>query len=108
MIHTLFAHAGETHETAAEAAQHASTGIVIGTTQLFWLTLILVPSILLLILHVMKCKITTKLLLLSVFLILFSIVSYQHPGAYSVIALAVGFGIVFLLSIAGISSSEES
>lgn len=107
MIHTLFAHAGEHHETTAEAVNHASTGIVIGTTELFWLALLLVPSVLLLVLHAMKCKLTTKLLVLSVFLITFSVVSYQHPGPYSVIALAVGFGIVFLLSIAGLSAQDD-
>lgn len=103
---SLFAHAGEKHQTTAEAAQHASTGVVLSTPLLFWLALILIPSALLLGMHLLKFKLTTKLLALSTFLIVFSVVSYQHPGAYSVIALSVGFGIVFLLSIVGLSANE--
>lgn len=106
MIYKLLAHAGETHETATEAAQHASGGITLSAALLFWLGLLLIPSVLMIAMHLLKCKITTKLLVLSVFLIIFSVVSYQHPGAYSVIALSVGFGIVFLLSIAGLSAES--
>lgn len=106
MIYKLLAHAGETHETAAEAAKHASNGITISTSLIFWLGLLLIPSAFLMIMHVLKCKLTIKLLALSVFLIVFSVVSYQHPGAYSVISLSLGFGIVFLLSIAGLSAES--
>lgn len=103
----LFAHAGETHQTAAEAAQHANTGVVLSTPLLFWLGLLLIPSVLILIMHTLKLRLSTKLLAVSVFLIIFSVVSYQHPGPYSVIALSLGFGIVFLLSILGLSAEES-
>jgi hypothetical protein len=100
----LFAHAGENHQTAAEAAQHASGGVTLSTPVLFWLALILIPLILLIGMHLLKFKLTTKLLVLSTFLIIYSVVSYQHPGVYSVLALTTGFSIVFLLSIAGLSA----
>ncbi len=106
MILQLLAHAGETHQTATEAAQHASGGLTISTPLLFWLAIIVIPSVLVLVMHIFKLRLTTKLLALSIFLIVFSVVSYQHPGAYSVIALSVGFAIVFLLSIAGLSAKE--
>lgn len=100
-----FAHAGEHHETAAEAAQHASE-LTISTAAVFWLVLILAPAIVYLILHLLKVKLPNKLLILSLFLIVFSIISYQHPGAYSVIALSVGFGMVLLLTMAGLSTNQ--
>lgn len=106
MIYAVFAHAGEHHESTVQAAEHAAQGITVNTSLLFWLTLIIAPIALLLILRVCKAKASTSLLTLSIFLIIFSIISYQVPGTYSIVALSVGFAIVLLLSIAGLSANE--
>lgn len=106
LAHKLLAHAGEHHETTAEAARHAASGITLSTPLLFWLALIIIPLVLLLAMHALKLKLTTKLLVVSVFLIVFSVVSYQEPGVYSIIALSTGFGIVLLQTLAGLSAKE--
>ena len=107
MYHLFFAHAGEHHETAAEAAQHADQGLVLSTVALFWAALILIPLVLLLVMHVMRIKPTLQLLILSIFFIAYSVVSYQHPGIYSALALALGFTIVFIQSMIGLSAQES-
>lgn len=99
---TLLAHAGENHETAAEAAQHAA-GFTIHASALFWLVLLFGSALILIILQLVKIQLPTKLLLLSFFLITYSIISYQNPGLYSAISLSLGFGIVLFLSLAGLS-----
>lgn len=105
---TFFAHAGEHHETTAEAAQHAvNSGVTISTPVLFWLALMIVPIILLGIMQLLRWKLPTKLLVISTFLILFSVISYQAPGVYSVIALGVGFAIVLVQTMVGLSANEQ-
>lgn len=108
MIQRLLAHAGEHHETAAEASQHATQtgGVTLSSSVLFWMTLIAVPLIILAIGQLLKLQLSTKLLLVSSFLVVFSIVSYQEPGAYSIIALTVGFAIVLVQSLIGLSANE--
>lgn len=106
MINFLLAHAGEHHETAAEAAQHASE-VSVAPATIFWLVLLVAPLFLFLGLHALKLQLATKLLIVSTFLIGYSVVSYQHPGIYSAIALTVGFGIVFVTSLAGLSAPEK-
>ena len=106
MIHTLFAHAGEAHDTMTEATQHQSGGITLGVATMFWIVLIFVPIILWGIMHFLKLALSTKLLVLSTFLIIFSVASSQAPGVYSVISLVVGFATVFILTIVGLSQPE--
>lgn len=106
LMNTFFAHAGEHHETAAEAAQHAA-GITITPAAIFWFVLLVAPLFLFLSLHFLKCSLATKLLVVSSFLIGYSVVSYQHPGIYSAVALSIGFGIVLVTSIAGLMSTEK-
>lgn len=104
----LLAHAGEHHESTAEAVQHAAnSGIIISEALLFWLTLIIVPALLFGIMQLLKWSLPIKLLVISTFLIIYSIVSYQNPGIYSAVALSVGFGIVLLQTILGLSATEE-
>lgn len=103
-----FAHNGEVHESATEAAQHAAnSGITITTATSFWLALLIIPIILLLVMNFLKFRLTTKLLIISVFLIIYSIASYQHPRIYSAVALSVGFSIVLAQSIVGLSGKEQ-
>jgi heme/copper-type cytochrome/quinol oxidase subunit 2 len=106
MKHILFAHAGEHHETATEAAEHAAQSVTISTSLLFWLALIVIPIIIALVFKACRAKLSTTLLVISTFLIVFSVVSYQQPGLYSVLSLSIGFAIVFLLSIIGLSAKE--
>ena len=101
-IFKLLAHAGENHETAAEAAQHAA-GFTVHANALFWLILLFGSALILIVLQLIKIQLPTKLLLLSLFLIIYSIISYQNPGLYSAISLSLGFGIILFLSLAGLS-----
>lgn len=105
MIEKIIAHAGETHESTAEAVQHA-TEFTVGVGAVYWLVLFFGAATLLLLLQALKTRLSTKLLTLSVFLITFSIVSYQNPGVYSAVSLSVGFGVVLFLSLAGLSARE--
>lgn len=92
---TYFAHAGEDHETAAEAAAHAAQDPL-----LLWIILLLVPVVIAFFAHtVFKFKLLNTLLLISVFLIAYSVYSYQDPGLHTAAALASGFGIVFITAI---------
>ena len=106
MIKFLLAHAGEVHETTVEASRHQSSGITLSTTTMFWIVLIFVPIILWGIMHFLKLALSTKLLVLSTFLIIFSVASYQAPGVYSVISLVIGVATVFILTIVGLSQPE--
>lgn len=99
MFH-LFAHAGEQHETAAEAAVHAGQDPII-----LWLILLLVPVVIAFFAHnIFKLKMLNTLLWISLFLIGFSVYSYQDPGPHTVVALAGGFGIVFITTILRLAS----
>lgn len=103
----FLAHAGENHESASEAIQHAASGgIIISSAQLFWLALIIIPVILYGAMQLLKWSLNIKLLVISSFLIVFSVVSYQEPGIYSAVALASGFGIVFVQTMIGLSDSR--
>lgn len=99
----FFAHAGEQHTTTAEAASHAAEA-TITSGAVFWLVLLICPTLLLLLFQLFKLQFSTRLLLLSVFLIVYSIISYQHPGIYSALSLSIGFGIVLFLSISGLAA----
>lgn len=91
----LIAHAGEHHESTVEAATHLGQDVVI-----LWLVLILAPIAIAFFSHtVLKLRLLNTLLWISVFLIAFSVYSYQNPGIYTAVALAGGFGIVFITTI---------
>lgn len=108
MIYRLLSHAGEHHETAAEAAKHASESTVtLSSSLLFWVVLLLGPIIIWAILSAIKIKIPVKLLAVSTFLIIFSIISYQNPGIYSAVALSLGFAIVLLQTLLSLSGDKQ-
>ena len=100
MINCFFSHAGEVHTTITEATQHHSNGI--SASALFWIVLVIVPFILLAAMQLLKFQLSTKLLLLSTFLILYGVVSHLKPGVYSVISIALGFSIVLFLTLVGL------
>lgn len=102
----LLAHAGEVHETAAEAAQHESASVALSASTVFWITLIVIPIVLFSVMQLFKMQLSTKLLVFSTFLIIFSVVSYQAPGPYSVVSLVVGFATVFTMTIIGLTKPE--
>lgn len=98
----FFAHAGEHHESATEAAAHLGQDPVI-----LWIILLLAPIAIAFFTHtIFKLKLFSTLLWISFFLILFSVYSYQDPGAHTLIALAGGFGIVFATAILGLASQK--
>lgn len=102
MITYFLAHAGEVHETAAEAAQHSAQDPMI-----LWLVLLMIPFVIAFFSHVLlKQKVTVILLANAVFLIFFSIYSYQSPGLYTVVSLVVGFVLTFALAFAGLTARE--
>lgn len=106
-MNSFLAHAGVEHGSVSEAVSH---GINLSDAQisiLYWITLIAVPLLGYIILKKCKSTFSTNILLFSTFLIVFSIVSYQHPGLYSVVALATGFGITLLATIAGLSTKQH-
>jgi len=98
----LIAHAGEVHTTAGEAVNHSNKN-----SSIMWVILLLAPITIVLVAHsILKLKFSSTLLLLSLFLIGFSIYSYITPGAYTAISLVAGFTIVFTLTFAGIISKK--
>ncbi len=102
MITQFLAHAGEAHETAAEAAAHNATD-----PSIMWLVLILTPFLLIVITHIfMKRKVTVSALVIALFLITFSIYSYQSPGMYTAVSLVAGFFLVFALMFAGLTAKN--
>lgn len=102
MLTSLFAHAGEHHETAAEAAAHAGQDHA-----MLWIILLLAPIVIAFFTHtIFKLRLFNTLLWVSFFLIAFSVYSYQDPGPHTVISLAGGFGIVFITAILGLASDQ--
>lgn len=101
-IYKLLAHAGEHHESTAEAAAHISQD-----STLLWSILLLVPVVIAFFTHtIFKIKLFNTLLWISFFLIAFSVYTYQDPQTYTLIALAGGFGIVFVTAILGLASDK--
>lgn len=95
MITILFAHAGEKHESTTQAAAHLSQD-----TTVLWLILLLVPVVIAFFTHsVFKLKLLNSLLFISMFLIAFSVYTYQNPGAHTLVAMAGGFSIVFITAL---------
>lgn len=102
MITQLLAHAGEAHETVAEATAHSEA-----STAVMWLILLLTPFVLIVITHIlMKQKFTVSALVIGLFLIAFSVYSYQSPGIYTAVSLVAGFFLVFILMFAGLTAKD--
>lgn len=102
MIAHLLAHAGEHHESATEAAAHAAQDPAV-----LWVILVLTPIVIAFFTHtIAKLKLFDSLLFISLFLIIFSVYTYQDPGLHTLIALATGFGIVFVTAIFGLASQK--
>lgn len=105
MILKLLSHAGEHHETISEAVKHSTQTEPLATSSLvYWLVLVGMPILLLFTLKLFKAKIPVILLLISTFLIIYSVWSYQQPGIYSAVALSVGFCIVLVQTIIGLTN----
>lgn len=102
MISQLLAHAGEVHKTAVEATVHSASDPTV-----MWLVLILTPFLLIVITNVlMKQKATISALVIALFLISFSVYSYQSPGIYTAVSLVTGFFLVFGLMFAGLTAKD--
>lgn len=102
MITKLLAHAGEAHETIAEATAHSAEN-----TAVMWLILLLTPFVLVVITHIfMKQKLALSALVIGLFLIAFSVYSYQSPGVYTAVSLVTGFFLVFALMFAGLTAKD--
>lgn len=102
MITSIIAHAGEAHESVVEATAHSASDPLA-----MWILLFLTPFILLAFTHVvLKQKVTVSALVLGVFLILYSVYSYQSPGFYTAVSLVTGFFIVFALMFAGLTKKD--
>jgi len=102
MVTKFFAHAGEVHKTAIDATQHTASD-----PKIMWLVLILMPFMIFLIARrIFKLKIDVTLLLISLFLICFSVYSYHSPGIYTALSLIFGFTIVFLQTFFGLSKKD--
>lgn len=96
----LFSHAGEHHESVVESASHVGQDPL-----LLWTLLFLAPIVIAFFTHsVFKWKVLNTLLAISVFLIGYSVYTYQDPGLHTVVALGSGFGIVFITSILRLAS----
>jgi hypothetical protein len=99
---SFFAHAGQQHETVAEAVAHTGQDPVV-----LWIVLLLVPVVIAFFAHnIFKLKLFNTLLWISFFLIAYSVYSYQDPGMHTVLALSGGFGIVFTTAILGLASNS--
>ena len=102
MISDILAHAGATHSTVAEATAHSASDPVV-----MWLILLLTPFVLVVITHIfMKQKLTVSALVTALFLITFSVYSYQSPGVYTAVSLVTGFFLVFALMFAGLTAKD--
>lgn len=98
----LLAHAGHDHVEATTSWTDSLTQPLT-----LWLVLIIGLGLIVILSQlVLKWKTSTTLLLVSTFLIVFSIFSYQNPGGYTVLAIAGGFGLVLFLSLLSLTKSS--
>lgn len=96
MVRSFLAHAGEQHDTVEAAAAHATQN----SNLVLWLILLLIPIVITFFMHnIFKTKPLNTLLGISIFLMGYSVYTYQDPGMHTFIALALGFGIVFVTSL---------
>lgn len=72
---------------------------------LLWIILVFTPIVIAFLMHnILKWKLLNTLLAISIFLIAYSVYTYQDPGIHTFISLASGFGIVFVTSILKLAS----
>ncbi len=104
-IFTYLAHAG--HDHAEEAVKASRFSDLLAQPLFLWSALVVgVLLIALFAQYVFKLQLTTTLLVISVFLIIFSVFTYQSPGIYTAVALSVGFGLVLVTTLLGLSSKS--
>ena len=102
MVTNFLAHAGEVHKNAVEATKHTASD-----PRIMWLLLVLMPFLIFFVARkVFKLKPDVTLLLISLFLICFSVYSYHSPGIYTALSLVTGFTLVFLQVFFGLNKQE--
>lgn len=100
----VLAHAGEEHQDVAQSTSH-----LLSDPTFLWLILLLAPFLILFIcLNVLRLRLNTSLLILSGFLIVYSVLTYKAPGAYTMVAMSVGFVIIFLTTFLSLGVSAKS